>query len=90
MLVIVILANGLLQNIFQPLAFGAALDLNPLAVLIVTIASGALFGMIGMIVAAPLLSAGVHIAREIARARALEAAAAVPPEAEPGPQPSVP
>src|SRR5204862_69448 len=37
MLVIVILANGLLQNLFQPLAFGAALDLNPLAVLIVTI-----------------------------------------------------
>jgi putative heme transporter len=72
MLVIVILANGLLQNLFQPLAFGAALDLNPLAVLIVTIASGALFGMIGMIVAAPLLSAGVHVAREIARARARE------------------
>jgi predicted PurR-regulated permease PerM len=72
MLVIVILANGLLQNLFQPLAFGAALDLNPLAVLIVTIASGALFGMIGMIVAAPLLSAGVHVAREIARASARE------------------
>jgi predicted PurR-regulated permease PerM len=70
MLVIVILANGLLQNLFQPLAFGAALDLNPLAVLIVTIGAGALFGMIGMIVAAPLLSAGTHVAREIARARA--------------------
>jgi predicted PurR-regulated permease PerM len=47
MLVIVILANGFLQNLFQPLAFGAALDLNPLAVLDVTIASGALFGMSG-------------------------------------------
>jgi putative heme transporter len=69
MLVIVILANGLLQNLFQPLAYGAALDLNPLAVLIVTIGAGALFGMIGMIVAAPLLSAGTHVAREIARAR---------------------
>jgi putative heme transporter len=74
MLVIVILANGLLQNLFQPLAYGAALDLNPLAVLIVTIGAGALFGMIGMIVAAPLLSAGTHVAREIARARAREAA----------------
>ena len=69
MLVLVILANGLLQSLFQPLAFGAALDLNPLAVLIVTIASGALFGMIGMILAAPLLSAAVHIAREIGDAR---------------------
>jgi predicted PurR-regulated permease PerM len=79
MLVIVILANGFLQNLFQPLAFGAALDLNPLAVLIVTIAAGALFGMLGMIVAAPLLSAGVHIAREIGRARAREQAAAEEP-----------
>jgi len=87
MLVIVILANGLLQNIFQPLAFGAALDLNPLAVLIVTISAGALFGMIGMIVAAPLLSAATHIAREVGRARAQEL-----PPAEPlaDPQPSGP
>jgi predicted PurR-regulated permease PerM len=82
MLVIVILANGLLQNLFQPLAFGAALDLDPLAVLIVTIASGALFGMIGMILAAPLLSAAVHVAREIGKARALDQAAA---GAQPGP-----
>jgi predicted PurR-regulated permease PerM len=74
--VIVILANGLLQNLFQPLAFGAALDLDPLAVLIVTIASGALFGMIGMILAAPLLSASVHVAREIGEARARDQAVA--------------
>jgi predicted PurR-regulated permease PerM len=83
MLVIVILANGLLQNLFQPLAYGAALDLNPLAVLIVTIGAGALFGMIGMIVAAPLLSAGTHVAREIARARAREAAQPPPAVASP-------
>jgi predicted PurR-regulated permease PerM len=74
MLVIVILANGFLQNLFQPLAFGAALDLNPLAVLIVTIAAGALFGMLGMIVAAPLLSAAVHVAGEIGQARARDRA----------------
>jgi predicted PurR-regulated permease PerM len=75
MLVIVLLANGLLQNIVQPIAFGATLDLNPLAVLIVTIAAGGLFGMIGMIVAAPLLSAAVHISGDLTRAK-LEAAAA--------------
>jgi predicted PurR-regulated permease PerM len=84
MLVIVILANGLLQNLFQPLAYGAALQLNPLAVLIVTIGAGALFGMIGMVVAAPLLSAGTHVAKEIARARALDAA---PPPAIPASPP---
>ena len=35
MLVIVILANGLLQNIVQPIAFGATLNLHPLVVLVV-------------------------------------------------------
>jgi predicted PurR-regulated permease PerM len=89
MLVIVIIANGFLQNIFQPLAFGTALDLNPLAVLIVTISAGALFGMIGMIVAAPLLSAGVHIARQLGEAKA-RAAADVSPEPGAAPQPSGP
>ena len=63
MLVIVILANGLLQNIVQPIAFGATLDLNPLVVLIVTIGFGSIFGMIGMILAAPLTSAALHISR---------------------------
>ena len=70
MLLIVILANGLLQNLFQPFAMGAALDLHPLVVLVVTIASGCLFGTLGLILAAPLLSAGVHISRDLGRARA--------------------
>jgi predicted PurR-regulated permease PerM len=74
MLVIVLLANGLLQNMVQPVAFGATLDLNPLAVLIVTISAGALFGMIAMIIAAPLLSAAVHVNRDLMRAK-LEARA---------------
>jgi predicted PurR-regulated permease PerM len=82
MLVVVILANGLLQNIVQPIAFGATLDLNPLVVLIVTIGFGSLFGMIGMILAAPLTSAGIHISRELARAKAQEVALE---EAERGP-----
>jgi predicted PurR-regulated permease PerM len=86
MLVIVILANGLLQNIFQPVAFGATLKLNPLAVLIVTIGAGCLFGMIGLVLAAPLLSAARQIMRQLSeakraaqlRAGAAEAAAEAP------------
>ena len=70
MLVIVLLANGLLQNVLQPVAFGATLGLNPLAVLIVTIAAGALFGMVGLILGAPLTSAVVHISRDLRAARA--------------------
>jgi predicted PurR-regulated permease PerM len=85
MLVVVILANGLLQNIVQPIAFGATLDLNPLVVLIVTIGFGSLFGMLGMVLAAPLTSAAVHISQELARAKMAEAAGE--PEGRP-PEPS--
>jgi putative heme transporter len=68
--VIVLLANGALQQLIQPVAYGAALGIHPLAVLIVTIAGGALFGTIGLIVAAPLTSAAVKISADLARARA--------------------
>jgi putative heme transporter len=74
MLVIVILANGMLQNVVQPIAFGATLNLNPLAVLIVTIAGGCLFGMVGLVLAAPIASAAVHISRDLAVARSRAAA----------------
>ena len=70
MLILVLLAQGILQQIVQPIAFGATLDLNPLVVLIVTIAAGGLFGMVGLVLAAPLTSAGLHISRDLARARA--------------------
>jgi predicted PurR-regulated permease PerM len=74
MAVIVLLANGALQQLIQPLAFGAALGIHPLAVLIVTIAGGALFGTIGLILGAPLTAAALHVAGDAARARALEVA----------------
>jgi predicted PurR-regulated permease PerM len=67
MLVVVILANGLLQNLVQPFAMGAALHLNPLVVLVVTIGAGCLFGMLGLVLAAPIVSATVQIAGELNR-----------------------
>jgi predicted PurR-regulated permease PerM len=67
MLVVVILANGLLQNLFQPFAMGSALGLNPLVVLVVTISAGCLFGMLGLVLAAPLVSAGTKIFSELSR-----------------------
>ena len=69
MLVIVLLANGLLQNIVQPIAFGATLRMNPLLVLVVTIGFGAIFGMVGLMLAAPLTSAAIHISGDLAKAR---------------------
>jgi predicted PurR-regulated permease PerM len=69
MAVIVLLANGLFQQLVQPIAYGAALGLHPLAVLIVTIAGGCLFGTIGLVLAAPLVSAAVKISAELTISR---------------------
>jgi putative heme transporter len=65
---IVLLANGVLQQLVQPIAYGAALQLHPLAVLIVTIAGGCLFGTVGLVLAAPLLSAAVKISADLTAA----------------------
>ena len=80
---IVLLANGVLQQIVQPIAYGAALGLHPLAVLIVTIAGGALFGTIGLVLAAPLVSAAVRISADVSASRL----AAEREEEEPAPAP---
>jgi predicted PurR-regulated permease PerM len=82
MIVVELLANGILQQLVQPLAMGAALGIHPLAVLVVTMAGGALFGTVGLILAAPLTSAVVRISADLARARAQAA--------EHGPDPDPP
>jgi predicted PurR-regulated permease PerM len=65
MAIVALLANGVLQQMIQPFVMGATLSLNPLVVLVVTIGAGALFGMVGLTLAAPLTSAAVHIANEL-------------------------
>jgi putative heme transporter len=62
-------ANGILQQLVQPFAMGAALGIHPLAVLVVTIGGGALFGAAGLILAAPLVAAAVRISADLSRAR---------------------
>ena len=77
--VVVLLANGVLQQLVQPIAYGAALKLHPLAVLIATIAGGCLFGTVGLVLAAPLLSAAVRISADVSAAgRETEAAPSDP------------
>ena len=66
--VVALLANSVLQQMIQPFVMGATLGLNPLVVLVVTIGAGALFGMVGLTLAAPLTSAAVHIATSCGRA----------------------
>src|SRR5204862_2481043 len=82
MIVVELLANGALQQIVQPFAYGAALGIHPLAVLVVTIAGGALFGAVGLILAAPLTAAAVRIAADLARARQEKEEAGAAPQTE--------
>jgi predicted PurR-regulated permease PerM len=72
MAVVVLLANGVFQQLVQPIAYGAALKLHPLAVLIATIAGGCLFGTVGLVLAAPLLSAAVRIRSDLTAAAGSE------------------
>jgi predicted PurR-regulated permease PerM len=89
MIVVQLLANGLLQQLVQPIAYGTALGIHPLAVLVVTIAGGALFGAIGLILAAPLVAAATRIAADVQRARAEdEAAERSPASGDAGPAPA--
>ena len=90
MVIVQLLANGALQQMVQPFAMGAALGIHPLAVLIVTIAGGALFGAIGLVLAAPIVSAITRISADLARARAADDEEQAltgpdPPGAEPAP-----
>jgi predicted PurR-regulated permease PerM len=67
MIVVQLLANGVLQQLVQPFAYGAALGIHPLAVLVVTIGGGALFGAVGLILAAPMTAAATRIAADLSR-----------------------
>ena len=73
MIVVQVLANGVLQQMVQPFAMGAALGIHPLAVLIVTIGGGALFGAVGLILAAPVTAAITKILADVNASQDLEA-----------------
>ena len=73
MIVVQLLANTVLQQVVQPFAMGTALGIHPLAVLIVTIAGGSLFGTVGLILAAPLTAAAVRVSADLSRSAATAA-----------------
>jgi putative heme transporter len=81
--VVVLLANGVLQQLVQPIAYGAALKLHPLVVLIATIAGGCLFGVVGLVLSATLLSAAVRITTDIRAAEGGQLGREAPAEANP-------
>jgi len=69
MAVLFFVCNGPLQQVVQPIAYGATLQLNPLVVFSLTIAAGSLFGMAGLILAAPLVSAAVRVRKDLVELR---------------------
>jgi predicted PurR-regulated permease PerM len=66
MLLVVLLANGLIQNLLEPFALGARLRLHPLAVLLIVTSAAALVGALGAVLAAPLVSAAVNVRAQLA------------------------
>jgi predicted PurR-regulated permease PerM len=78
MAVLFFVCNGPLQQVVQPIAYGATLSLNPLVVFSLTIAAGSLFGMAGLILAAPLVSAAVRVRKDLTRLRGSESEEEVP------------
>jgi predicted PurR-regulated permease PerM len=76
MAAIVFVSNGPLQQIVQPIVYGATLRLNALVVFSVTIAAGTLLGIPGMVLAAPLISASVRVRHDLSRLRTTDAAEA--------------
>lgn len=65
LLIVEILANTVIQNPVQAVAYGATLDLNPLLVLIVTTLGAIFAGIAGAILAAPLTAIGVKVYKDL-------------------------
>lgn len=80
-LIVVLLVQNVLQNLFAPFVFSSTLQLNPLLVLISTIAGGIVAGVWGATLGTPALAAGIRAARRFQAYEAAEnaAAAGIPP-----------
>jgi predicted PurR-regulated permease PerM len=65
MLIIVILANGPLQTVAQQFVLGDALEMHPLAIILITTTGGMLGGVIGGMFAAPFAKIVVDARAEI-------------------------
>jgi putative heme transporter len=59
MLAIVLVTQNLLEGVLRPFVFGKALDLHPVAILAVTVAGGAIAGLVGVLLAPPIAAIAV-------------------------------
>lgn len=77
-LLLVIFANAVIENLVTPFAVGASLKLHPLVILVVTILGGVVAGFIGVTLAAPVTAIGIEVVTRLREAGAFDDAPAVP------------
>ncbi len=64
-LVVVVFMNVVLENVLEPKLLGASLEMHPIVVLLSTVAGGAIAGLAGLVLAAPLTAIGINLYREL-------------------------
>jgi predicted PurR-regulated permease PerM len=64
-LAVVLVAQVVLENLLQPKLLGSSLNLHPLTILLATTLGGMIAGMVGLILAAPVLAIGLDLSREL-------------------------
>ena len=65
MLALTLGVNLLLENLLQPVLIGDSLDVGPLPILLATTLGGMVAGMVGLVLAAPILAIVVDARREL-------------------------
>ncbi len=78
MLAVVLVTQNVLEGVVRPLAFGAALDMHPLAVLAATVAGGILGGVLGVFIGPPLAAIIISWRRTVKAQRSLSNEAGEP------------
>jgi predicted PurR-regulated permease PerM len=63
-LFVVLFVNVVLENVLEPKVMGSTMDLPPIVVLLATVAGGLLAGLVGLVLASPLVSITVVVYRE--------------------------
>jgi len=62
---LVMLAQLVLENLLEPRLLGSSLNLHPLTILLATTLGGMVAGMVGLILAAPIVAIAVDLKREL-------------------------
>ena len=62
---IVLFVNLVLENVLEPRLVGSSLKLHPIVVLLATVAGGLIAGIVGLILASPLVAIGTNLWREL-------------------------